>query len=98
MHKGTADDPGRVASFFLRRLDVERRNPQVASREDKLRGRIVGAGSALVLTLLLAGVLPCLLLWRRGYSRPFVLRLAVPASMLYAAEYAFLHAVIPSSV
>jgi hypothetical protein len=98
VHKGTSDAPGPLARFFLRRLDVERRNPQVASREHRLRGRIVGAGSALLLTLLLAGVLPCLLLWRRGYPRRFVLRLAVPASLLYAAEYALLHAVIPGSI
>jgi hypothetical protein len=98
VHRGTSDDPGRLATFFLRRFDVERRNEEIAQREFRIHSRIVGAGSALALSLVIAGVLPCLLLWRRGYPRPFVLRLAVPAAILYAAEYALLHAVIPGSL
>lgn len=95
--RGTVDDPGRLARFFLKRLDVERRSGEIATREKAIKSRVVGAVSALAMSVVVAGVLPCLLLWRRGYSRQFVLRLSVPAAMIYAAEYALLHAVIPGS-
>ena len=41
--RATADHPGRIAAFFLNRLDLERRSHHVARREAQLRGRVVGA-------------------------------------------------------
>lgn len=96
--RGTAPEPGRVASFFLKRLDVQRRHDGIAERERFLRDRIVGIASAIVMTVLVAGVLPCLVLYRQGYSRHFVLRLSYVTAPIYAAEYALLHGVIPSLI
>lgn len=92
----TSDTPGRATSFFLRRLDLERRNPQLARNEQQLRSKVVGAGSAVVLSLVIGGVLPPLLMWRRGAERGFVLRLGVATSVVYAAEFAVLHGFVPS--
>lgn len=91
----TSEAPGRVTTFFLQRLDLERRNPQLARNEHQLRSKVVGAGSALLLSLVIGGVLPPLLLWRRGADRRFVLRLGVATSVIYAAEFAFLHGFVP---
>lgn len=96
--RGTVDDPGRIADFFLRRLDLERRSAAIADRERSIRQRVVGVGSALLLSLLIGGVLPPLLLWRRGHSRSTVRRLAAVTSVIYATEFAVLHAVVPASI
>lgn len=96
--RGTTDDPGRVASWFLKRLDLERRYPQVRRNELRLRSRVGGIASSLLMTLLIAGVLPPLVLWRQGYPRDFVLRIAVLTSALYATEFALLHGILPSLV
>lgn len=94
----TSDSPGRATRFFLRRLDLERRNPQLARNEQQLRSKVVGAGSAVVLSLVIGGVLPPLLMWRRGADRGFVLRLGMVTSVVYAAEFAVLHGFVPGSI
>ncbi len=94
----TSDSPGRATSFFLRRLDLERRKPQLARNEQQLRSKVVGAGSAVLLSLVIGGVLPPLLLWRRGADRRFVLRLGVVTSFVYAAEFALLHGLLPAAL
>jgi hypothetical protein len=94
----TSDAPGRVTAFFLRRLDLERRNPQLARNEEQLRSKVVGTSSALLLSLVIGGVLPPLLLWRRGADRRFVLRLGIVTSVVYAAEFAVLHGFVPGTL
>jgi hypothetical protein len=98
VRQATTDEPGRATRFFLRRFDVERRSPHIARNERHVRSRVVGAGSALLGTLLIAGVLPPLLLWRQGYDRTFVRRLSVATAMLYATEFALLHGLLPASL
>ena len=94
--RGTVDDPGRVASWFLSRLDLERRYQKVRDNERLMHSKVAGATSAVVLSLLIAGVLPPLILWRQGYSREFVLRVAVLTSVVYASEFALIHGYLPS--
>jgi hypothetical protein len=96
--RGTSEDPGRFAGFFLRRLDLERRNAHVARNEQHLRSRVLGAGTALVGALVIGGVLPPLLLWRRGAPRRRVLRLSVATALVYATEFALLHGLLPAAV
>ena len=93
----TSPAPGRFASFFLRRLDLERRNEHVARNEHQLRSRVLGASSALLLSLVIGGVLPPLLLWRRGEERRYALRLGLVTSVVYATEFALLHGLLPSA-
>ncbi len=96
--QATGDAPSRPARFFLRRMDLERRNEQIAHHEESLRSHVVGAGSAVAVTLLIAGVLPPLLLWRHGWARRRVLALAVVTAVVYAAEFALLHGFLPSLI
>ena len=98
VRQATKPDPGTVALFFLNRLELERRSHQVADREAKLHSRVVGAASAVGLTLLIGGVLPPILLWRSGYSVSFVRRLSFVTAPLYAAEFAVLHGLLPAAI
>lgn len=98
VYRGTEPEPGRVAAFFLRRFALERRVGQVARNERALQQRVLGAGTAILLSLVIGGVLPPLLLWRRGVSRTEVRRLSVVTATVYAAEFAVLHAVVPGSI
>ncbi len=96
--RATEPDPGRVASFFLKRLELQRRSAHVGEREARLHGRVAGSASALALTLVIGGVLPPLLLWRAGYSTSYVRRLSYATAPLYAAEFAVLHGLLPSLI
>ena len=98
VHHGVKDDPGPLARRLLDRLELSRRFDQVANREAALHERVTGSVVAVLLALVIGGVLPPLLLWRRGWSRSAVMRVATVTSVVYAAEFAFLHAFIPSRV
>jgi hypothetical protein len=95
---GTRDHPGRLAQWFLQRLDLERRHPRIRENEHRIRSRVAGAGSAVALSLVIAGVLPPLLLWRQGYPRDFVRRLSVVTASVYATEFALLHGILPAVI
>lgn len=98
VRRATGPEPGRVASYFLRRFDLQRRSARVGANERKLRDSVLGAGTAIPVTLLIGGVLPPLLLWRRGYEKRFVRRLSVATAVIYATEFALLHAVLPGII
>src|SRR5690349_18963719 len=86
--RGTRPEPGRVAAFFLSRLELERRSSKVAVVEKEMRDKVVGSASAVAMSLLVAGVLPPLILWRRGFARADVLRISVVTATVYATEFA----------
>lgn len=96
VRQGTAARPHRAVAWLLSRYDLQRRSRHVARNEAHLRSRVVGAGSAVALSLVIGGALPALLLWRQGFDRRFVRRLSVVTSVLYATEYALLHGLLPS--
>jgi hypothetical protein len=93
--RATTDDPGRVTTFYLGRLDVHRRSAQVQRNTDVLSRKVGGATSAVLLSPLVGGVLPCLVLWRQGHSRRFVCTLALTTSTVFALVYAALHGLTP---
>lgn len=94
----TGDNPGRVASFFLKRLELDRRNEEIAKREASLLKRIGGPLVAIPMALVVGGVVPCLALWRLGFDVWTVRKLAVLTSAIYAAEFAYLHAYLPNVI
>ncbi len=96
VERGMRDEPGRIAAWFLRRLDLRRRYHQVSRNESHLRTRVVGVVSALVMSVFIAGVLPPLILWREGFDRVDVRRVAVLTSLVYATEFALLHGLLPA--
>jgi hypothetical protein len=94
----TSGTPHRAASFLLRRLDLERRSEQVADREQRLAARVTGTATALVSSLIIGGVLPPLILHRRGWSAQQVRRLSVATATIYAAEFGVLHGLLPAVI
>jgi len=98
VRRATEEHPGRFAGIFLSRLDLARRRPEISDREQHLRQRVTGGVSAVVSSVLIAGVLPPLLLWRLGYGVAFVRRISYATSTVYATEFALLHGFLPSLV
>ncbi|MCP4435143.1 MAG: hypothetical protein GY812_06535 [Actinomycetia bacterium] len=96
--RGTRDEPGRVAHWFLSRLDLERRYRQVQDNESKVRSRVAGGVSAVLTCLIIGGVLPPLLLWRQGFERRYVMQIAGVCSVVYATEFALLHGLVPAVI
>lgn len=93
--RGTSGQPGRVASFFLHRLNLERRSSKVRVRENRLREHVRGTVSSSLLSLVIGGVIPPMLLWRAGYPVVYVRRLAPITATIYAVEFALLHGLLP---
>lgn len=94
--RATEEVPGRIARFFLRRLDLNRRSRHIADNERKLRGRVAGWTSAVLMTPIIGGVLPPLLLWRMGWNRTAVRRVVLVCAPIYAMEFAILHGLLPA--
>jgi hypothetical protein len=53
---------------------------------------------AVLLAPIIGGVLPPLLLHKRGWSRGAVVRVGVLTSVIYAAEFSLLHGYIPTQI
>lgn len=98
VRRATEPSPGRVAAWFLHRLELERRYEPIQRNDQRVRSRVVGVVSATALSLLIGGVLPPILLYRRGWPRDDVRRLSLLTSTVYAAEFALLHGLIPGSL
>lgn len=98
VYRGTTESPGRLASFFLRRLDLTRRHPRVEAHERAVRSGIVGGLSAILAAPVIGGVIPPLVLWRIGFSRRYVRSLVLLTAPVYATEFAFLHGWIPAAI
>jgi hypothetical protein len=98
VRQSMSDVPVALARFVLRRLDLDGGHSAVRRNESTLRHHVVGATSALAMSLVLGGVIPCIVLSKRGYDRRFVCRLSVATSIVYAAEFAILHGVLPGLI
>lgn len=96
--RGTSDDPGPVARWFLDRLYLSRRIEAVARNEQQIHSRVVGAVSSIVVSPVIGGVLPPLILSARGFSHGFVRRTAWATSILYAFTFGMIHGIVPALV
>ena len=98
VRESTSETPHRVASFILDRLQLTRKNDEIHKREQSLLSRVTGATVAVPLSLVIGGILPVLLLFRAGRPVDSVRRLSLLTSAVYAAEFAYLHAYLPSVI
>jgi len=98
INHGIRDEPGRIASWLLKRLMLARTGEEVARREAVLHERVTGVMLAVLLAPIIGGVLPPLLLHKRGWSRGAVVRVGVLTSVIYAAEFSLLHGYIPTQI
>ena len=91
--RGLDPNPGRIAKFLLQRLQLERKNEELARREVALRERLASTGAAVPMTLLFGGVVTTLWLRRRELvDARQARRLGFWLSGVYALEFSFLHA------
>jgi len=92
--RGLRHNPGRVAAWFLKSLQLERKNEQLRERQMYLRSRVRSVATAVPLTLLLGGVVTTLWLRRNNVIDDHrARRLALWLCGLYALEYAAVHAI-----
>lgn len=82
----------KIITFFLQRLLMERTNPEVEVRQRSLTRRAASVAGAILVTPLLGGVIPISVLKKQGdTSEKTLRRLALPLSVVYAAEFALIH-------
>jgi hypothetical protein len=98
VRQGTRDDPHALAAFALRRLGLERPTARRRRHEEQIRARVLGGGSAILLSPVIGGVVPPMLLWHRGLEAKFVRRVSVVTAAIYAGEFSLLHGWIPGVI
>ncbi|MGQ0805046.1 MAG: hypothetical protein ACT4PI_14445 [Actinomycetota bacterium] len=91
--QGLREQPRPIAAWLLRRLQLERKNPELARRQLKLKERITSVAVAVPMALLLGGVVTTLYLRRQGVvDDDRARRVALWLTGLYALEFAAIHA------
>jgi hypothetical protein len=91
--QGLRERPRPVAAWLLKRLQLERKNPELARRQRKLKESITSVTVAVPMALLLGGVVTTLYLRRRGVvDDDRARRVALWLTGLYALEFAAIHA------
>ncbi len=96
--RGSREEPGRVAAWWLHRLDLERRSRRIQENVESVRARVTGGFVAVLLSPVIGGVLPPLLLWRQGWDRRYVRAVSLPCAAAYAATFALVHGVLPAAI
>ena len=90
--RGLAPEPGKVAGWFLNRLQLERGNPELRARENQLKQKITSVTIAIPMALLFGGVVVTLWLRRRGVVNDSgAYRLGFWLCGLSALEFALIH-------
>ena len=91
--RGLKPSPGKVAGWLLRRLQLERKNPELRTREERLKARITSVAVGIPVSLLFGGVVTTLWLRRRNViDVNQARRVAFGLCGLYAVEFALIHA------
>lgn len=91
--QGLRDRPRPIAAWLLQRLQLERKNPELARRQLRLKERITSVAVAVPMALLLGGVVTTLYLRRqRLVDDNRARRVALWLTGLYALEFAAIHA------
>jgi hypothetical protein len=91
--QGLREHPRPVAAWLLKRLQLERKNPELAERQLRLRQKVTSIAVAIPMALLLGGVVTTLYLRRQEVVDDRRARhVAVWLTGLYALEFALIHA------
>lgn len=86
------EQPSKRATFFLQRLMLERKNKEIAQREDSLKRRASSTIGALLVTPFIGAIIPTLLLHKYHLMPPERLRsFSALLRVIYAVEFALLH-------
>ena len=85
---GTRPDMGRIARAMLARMMLGHKREEIAVRETSLKERSATIAGAFIMTPIIGGVLPALLLAKRGVD---VTRLSYLLALIYSIEFAAIH-------
>lgn len=84
--------PNRLATFFLKHLMLERKNVEVAKREQSVKRSATSIVGALLATPLLGATIPVLLLHKHRLMEKHTLqRFSLVLVAIYSAEFALIH-------
>lgn len=91
--RGLSPQPGKIAGWLLNRLQLERKNPELQARQERLQAKITSTAAAIGLSLLFGGVVTTLYLRRREVVNDSqARRLGFWLCGIYAVEFAAIHA------
>lgn len=92
MRAGLKDEPSKLAQGMLNRLMLGHKNAHIHHREESIKRSVVSAAGALVVTPLVGGVIPSLLLRKHELmAADSVRRYSVLLCAIYALEFATIH-------
>jgi hypothetical protein len=90
--EGLTPAPRKLAKLVINRLMLARKSGRIVEREETLLGRVTSTVSAVLMSLVVGGVLPVLLLNKSGkLSGKYLRRLSLLTSAVYATEFALIH-------
>ncbi len=91
-YSGIRERPGPIASKMINRLFLGRSSPNIEKRELKLRHSVMGVTAAIIVTPLIGGVIPVIMLSRTGrYTQLTLRKISVALAGLYAVEFCLIH-------
>ena len=83
---------GKIATFAIERLMLERKNVEIAKREQSIKRSATSALGALLVTPLIGATIPTLLLHKHQLMEVQVLRwFSLLLAAIYSAEFALIH-------
>lgn len=86
------EHPSRMAKFFLERLMLQRKNEEIAEREESVKRTVTSAAGAIAVTPLIGAVIPTLLLNKRQrMDRKVIKPFSFFLTLIYGTEFALLH-------
>lgn len=89
---GLKDEPSKLAQGMLNRLMLGHKNSHIHRREESLKRNVASAAGALVVTPLVGGVIPSLLLRKHELMAvDSIRRYSVLLCAIYALEFAAIH-------
>lgn len=89
---GVSENHGKVAAFALKQLSLERKNKEIASREMEIRSHAKNFAGAVLVSPLIGGVVPILILNKYSVAdKTKLLKFSWLPTIIYAIEFALLH-------
>lgn len=89
---GLKEEPSKLANFFLKRLLLGHKTKQIHEREEKVGQAAASGVGALVVTPIIGGVIPALVLRKYDLMKvDTIRRYAVILTAIYAAEFSAIH-------
>lgn len=91
IRQGVREQPNKYAKTVLAKLSLARKNKHVQKNEERVKAKAAKYTGAVLVSPLIGGVIPVLVLYKGGIPKRSVLRFSWIPTIIYATEYALLH-------